>query len=217
MSGRAGALLAGAAVAAAILAWVMTSGSEALPEQPAPSAAPAPTGRVPAPDIARFAGAPPRPPRMLPPGSLDPVVMQPPAPPGSSAAAPPPTTEGSVPLDRAPQLPLDAGPRFPMSAQGIKAAIAEAKPELQHCYEEWSKVSPSLQGTLAIGFRISDDGVVTRVRLVEDAGMGNAAFEGCVLSVMGDLRFDATEAGGDLEVTYPLIFSNDGGGSSFRK
>ena len=67
---------------------------------------------------------------------------------------------------------------------------------------------------LKIGFRITADGgadaVVDQVSIVEDAGMGNVAFEGCVLSVMQDLRFDPPEKG-SLTVKYPIVFSNDGG------
>lgn len=64
-----------------------------------------------------------------------------------------------------------------------------------------------------IGFRIAArggaDAVVDEVHLTGDAGMGNIAFEGCVLPVMSSLRFDAPPEGVIL-VTYPLTFSNDG-------
>jgi hypothetical protein len=108
----------------------------------------------------------------------------------------------------------DGGVRFPLTRDGIKAAVEDAKPQVRECYEEWLKANPALSGQLKIGFRIAADGgpeaVVDQVRLVGDAGMGNLAFEGCVLSVMGGLRFDAPPEG-TLNVSYPFTFSNDGG------
>ncbi|MBL8949566.1 MAG: AgmX/PglI C-terminal domain-containing protein, partial [Myxococcaceae bacterium] len=169
---------------------------------------------VPRPEV-----APPSPQVALPRPPVERLEVRPGVPPGSSATAPPPppsAASGEAPATAGgtPSFPLDAGVRFPLTGPGIRAAVQDAKADIQHCYEAWSKVSPSLGGRLVIGFRISGDGgpeaTVDRVRLTEDAGMGNAAFEGCVLSVMSDLRFDAPPSG-DLEVTYPFIFSNDAG------
>jgi len=202
---RATALFVLVAVAAAVIAWMLASRPEPLPEPPA-SAAPV---WGPKPPLGPNDWPLPRmPPGRMPPSNGLGLPAPAPMPPGSSAAAPP---VEAPPAPGTPHFPLDAGVRFGLTGAGIKAAVQDAKADIQHCYEEWSKVSPSLQGRLLVGFRISDGGVVDRVRLVEDAGMGNAAFEGCVLSVMSDMRFDAPEAGGDLEVTYPLVFSNDGG------
>ncbi len=211
MSSRAAGLLLLVAVAAGLLAWWLAAGSEPVPQEPKAVEGSVPRGPPPGIELLDDPTVPPpRPFRQPPPRG---ETLQPP--PGAMTAPPPGALTGPVALapasGEAPRFPLDAGVRFPLSAQGIKAAVQDAKPDLQQCYEEWTKLSPSLQGHLKIGFRISDGGVVDRVRLVEDAGMGNTAFEGCVLSVMSDLRFDPPESG-DLEVTYPIAFSTDGGG-----
>ena len=65
-------------------------------------------------------------------------------------------------------------------------------------------------GTNTVLLLVGERGADGRVRIVEDAGMGHVPFEGCVLSVMSSMRFDAPPEG-NLEVTYPLLFSHDGG------
>jgi len=59
-----------------------------------------------------------------------------------------------------------------------------------------------------IAAMVAKTAVVDQVHLTEDAGMGNAAFEGCVLSVMSSLHSTRRKEG-TLSVTYPLMFSSD--------
>ncbi|MBK7860569.1 MAG: AgmX/PglI C-terminal domain-containing protein [Archangiaceae bacterium] len=153
--------------------------------------------------------------------------------PGASASAPPvamvmpAVPQAEVGADPRPIMPpgmrlpvanygADGGVRFPLSGDGIRAAVADARPQVRECYEAWLKVNPQLQGRLKVAFRITSDGgteaTIDQVHLVGDAGMGNLAFEGCVLSVMSGLHFDPPPQGA-LEVTYPLSFSSADAGS----
>ncbi len=110
---------------------------------------------------------------------------------------------------------VDGGVRFAISREGIKAAMRGAIPELKDCYEAWLKVKPGLAGKIVPRFTIdTDDGEVGKVTQVSlgDAGLGHAAFEGCVLNVVSDLRFDAP-MDGEVQVTYPLVFENRDAGT----
>lgn len=119
--------------------------------------------------------------------------------------------------DSAGQDPGDAPPpaRWKTSADGIKGAIQASLPEIRECYEEWLKVSPSIGGTLKVNFTIGEDkddpdgGRVSEISLGK-SGIGHVAMEGCVLNVFQGLSFERPE-GGQLKVTYPLIFSADAG------
>ncbi|MCC7384400.1 MAG: AgmX/PglI C-terminal domain-containing protein [Deltaproteobacteria bacterium] len=116
---------------------------------------------------------------------------------------------GAEPSDTAPPA------RWKTSADGIKGAIQASLPEIRECYEEWLKVSPSIGGKLKVSFTIGEDkddpdgGRVREVNLGE-SGIGHIAMEGCVLNVFQGLSFERPE-GGQLKVTYPLIFSSDAG------
>jgi hypothetical protein len=103
---------------------------------------------------------------------------------------------------------LDAGTLHRFDGAGLDEAMRAAMPEVDHCYAEWLKVQPALGGRMKVQFTIaSDDGVTGQVSHVSvgDAGTGNVAFEGCVLSVISALRFEPP-LNGEMNVTYPLAF-----------
>jgi TonB family protein len=86
--------------------------------------------------------------------------------------------------------------------------MRSAMPEIDRCYEDWLKSQPTLGGRMNVRFTIStDDGVEGQVSQVSvvDAGTGNIAFEGCVLSVISALRFEPPLSG-ETTVSYPLAF-----------
>jgi hypothetical protein len=103
---------------------------------------------------------------------------------------------------------VDGGGLHRFDKQGLDEAMASAMPEIDACYEEWLKIQPSLGGRMNARFTINtDDGVEGRVSQVSvgDGGAGNIAFEGCILSVISELRFDPP-LGGEMHVSYPLAF-----------
>ncbi len=110
----------------------------------------------------------------------------------------------------------DAGTRYALNTEGIRAAINSAVPEMKECYEAWQKLDPSLQEKMTISFVLSSDGGqqsnFDEVHVMAGPDVGHVAFEGCVLSVVSSLRFDAPAGGGQMMVRYPMTFSPGDGG-----
>lgn len=130
---------------------------------------------------------------------------------GPSAVAPAvaPQGPGSLTPRQTSGGATDAGVRFALDRSGIQAAIESALPEVRDCYESWLGMQRDLGGRLAVTFTIdTDDGEVGRVThlALGDGGVGNVAFEGCVLSSLKDLRFEPPLEG-PMNVTYPMKFS----------
>ena len=99
--------------------------------------------------------------------------------------------------------------RFPTSEEGINDAIREELSEIRECYQAWLNLEPDLEGQIEVTFVISDvDGVgeVTSTELQDRTTTDHTLFEGCVLNVMSDLRFEAPADGGEVVVNYPFIF-----------
>jgi hypothetical protein len=103
---------------------------------------------------------------------------------------------------------VDAGGLHRFDKEGLHETMQSAMPEIDLCYEEWLKVEPKLGGRMNVRFTINtEDGVEGQVSQVSvgDAGTGNVAFEGCVLSVISALRFEPP-LDGEITVSYPLAF-----------
>jgi hypothetical protein len=89
--------------------------------------------------------------------------------------------------------------------------MQEAVPEIKKCYEAWLQVNPKLAGTVNISFTVSPskdapgEGRITKSSLA-DSSLGHVAMEGCVLSVVDDLRFDAPLE--ETEVRFPIKMSS---------
>ncbi len=82
-------------------------------------------------------------------------------------------------------------------------------PDLEHCYEEWLKLQPTLTRRMQLALTIdTDDGVHGRITKasIPDAGAETFAFDSCILSVVSELRFEPPLSG-PLKVTYPLAFT----------
>lgn len=101
--------------------------------------------------------------------------------------------------------------RFTADASGIAAALQEAVPDIKKCYEAWLQVNPKLAGTVTVSFTLSPstdapaEGRITKTG-VADSSLGHLAMEGCLLSVVDDLRFDAPP--GELQVRFPITMSS---------
>jgi len=101
---------------------------------------------------------------------------------------------------------------WPIDKEGIRGAVNEALPEIKECYEEWLKVSPNLGGKVVVTFTIKavegeESGKVTQVALADQSTIGHKPMEGCVLSVVEDLKF-ARPADGEIKITYPMLLAN---------
>ncbi len=93
---------------------------------------------------------------------------------------------------------MDGGVRYTLDRNGIQNAVKSALLEVKDCYESWLAMRRGLGGRLVLTLTIdTDDGVDGRVTSLAfaDGGIGNVAFEGCVLSSFSDLHFDHRSMG----------------------
>lgn len=213
--------------AGAIGLWSATRSGDPSTAAAPPEAA----GAHPSPPERATAPAPRDPPRRPPPSSRRPTHPAAPTgawpPSGGSAGWTGPSAEASgeaqrqrADLDDEPLADDDPPLRtiWPVDREGIQGAVKEAIPELKHCYEEWLKQDPALEGKLVLDFsidvpedgRTAEDGTelaaITTIA-VRDSTMEHPWMEACAMSVFGDLHFDPP-AGGGVEVSYPVIFAS---------
>lgn len=104
--------------------------------------------------------------------------------------------------------------QWPIDAEGIRAAVADSLPQIRECYEEWLKTNDAIKGKVKVQFTIELDespealqknrGKITAVE-IKDSTLKHKLLEGCVGSVMGDLKFDAPQ-NGKTTVSYPIEF-----------
>lgn len=112
----------------------------------------------------------------------------------------------------------EGGLVYAPDATGIRAAMAEATPQIKDCYEAWIRERPELAGKLKLTFTIAqpegeaeagrEDERIARVTRVSvaDSTVDHALLEGCVMNVTSGLKFDPPEAD-ELTVQYPFVFS----------
>ncbi len=116
-------------------------------------------------------------------------------------------TQSEIPLEPSPDL-IDGGIQHSLDPAGLRQALWSAMPEIEHCYLAWLRIQPNLGGRFNVRLTIDTldrrEGQVTGVSL-SDAGVGNLAFEGCILSVVAALRF-APPLHGKIELSHPLAF-----------
>ncbi len=153
----------------------------------------------------------------------EPAVTRPHTAPGSQAAATPnqpddvspPALDDELEHDEPDDERSDAVSDrsiWPVSREGIQGAMTESTPGIVECYEGWLSQNPELAGKIVVSFQIapSDTGEnLSKVQQVDlDAStVGHAFMEGCVLSVVEELRF---EGGESTTVSYPFIFRQTG-------
>lgn len=100
---------------------------------------------------------------------------------------------------------------FGTDRAGIRSAIRASVPDLKNCYAPWLGLNPQLHGRIVTSFTIEaakGGGPIAKVTRVEvlKGKLGNRFLEGCVLSVLSDLRFHPPKDG-YLTVHYPMIFT----------
>jgi hypothetical protein len=95
---------------------------------------------------------------------------------------------------------------FALDEQGVAAAVALRRPDLEACYETALFHSPDLQGTLTLVMQVEpqEGEPFGRVTAVETDGDFEATvFEGCVATVFEELKFDTKEP---TTLRYPVTF-----------
>lgn len=182
-----------------------------------PPSAPTPGSAVDSADA-----GPPRPARREAPG---PVVADPeggaadriPAPPLVATIWEDPSGDGGTDLspgaaDDPVPVPGPAVELLPVDEEGIDVAVFPRLRDIRECYQAWLEAQPDLEGRIVVRFVVAGRGgvgVVNRISIVEGTTTGNTLFEGCVMNVMSDLRFEPPPAGGTVEVDYPFVFRSE--------
>ncbi len=93
----------------------------------------------------------------------------------------------------------------------IQARLEEDMiPGARHCFNRLLVDNPGYSGTVIMKFSIVADeelgGVVEEVSLGESAGIKDEGMRSCLEDAMYELMFDPPEAGGSVQVEYPLEF-----------
>lgn len=95
---------------------------------------------------------------------------------------------------------------FPLDQEGIATALETRKRDLKACYETALFHTPNLAATLTLVLTVEPAGdQFGQISKVDTEGSLDAVvFEGCVSTIVQELKFDATET---TVVRYPLTFT----------
>jgi hypothetical protein len=132
------------------------------------------------------------------PSSPAPVV----APAAEPLATPPP----------AQPAPVEAKHTHAMDLDGIRGAMREASGEIKACYETYLSSYPDeAGGKITLEFDIEgrgDHSVVTGATVAESS-VASLYMEGCVVTSMEDVAFEAKPDGEVATVSWPFVFRNE--------
>jgi outer membrane biosynthesis protein TonB len=120
------------------------------------------------------------------------------------AKAHPPPDDGSIPKVRAGTVTV--GPAYPPEL--LRRVMRTRVPELRLCYASLQSSDADARGRGQLSFTIGSDGAVAAASLT--MGFDAPELVDCVLSVMRATRFPEPPGGGQLIVTYPLVFIPEG-------
>ena len=104
---------------------------------------------------------------------------------------------------------------YPVDRDGIQAAMTSQIDSIRQCYDAWIQKNPDIEGKLVLGFTIEPDGEapeeasVRGVEIKDGSTVDHVFLEGCVVSAVDELRFEAPRDGGVMTVNYPFMFSNE--------
>jgi len=87
----------------------------------------------------------------------------------------------------------------------LSSGFTRAQGDFKACYDERVKMKPTLGGTLTLALRISADGAVDAVDVLQDE-LADGDLAACVVARARSLRFAVPEFAAPLDVTYPLRF-----------
>ena len=92
-----------------------------------------------------------------------------------------------------------------LSPSQIRSAFHRASGGFRRCYDRRAKVRPKLAGTLNLALTVLPDGSTKDARIAED-GIGDGPLAKCVRDRLREMHFVAPKYGGEVDVTYPLVF-----------
>jgi len=97
---------------------------------------------------------------------------------------------------------------LPATAEGVRAAVLEARPEIARCFAGWQPVDAGVPSLPTVSFRVAgvpgaaDELPRVTAVTVSLRGVRQPSLERCLLAVLSQIRFEAS-AGAVLEVSYP--------------
>ena len=107
----------------------------------------------------------------------------------------------------------DARERGAIDRHYIRDAVHEVVPLLRECYELRLEAEPDMQGRLLVEFRIGGEpdvgGVIEEVLIGEDSSLQDDDLHECIRETFYTLELPAPEAGGYVDVTYPIQLAPD--------
>ncbi len=88
----------------------------------------------------------------------------------------------------------------------VQRAIRSRLRAIQACYEHRLNLNPTLNGKVAIEFRVEEVGSVSHVRITDNT-TGDSGMDECVAAPLRSLRFNPGPTGGFVTVAYPFVFA----------
>ena len=104
---------------------------------------------------------------------------------------------------------------YPTDYAGIKAAMEGRIDDIKECYDAWVTKNPEIEGKIVLGFDIEPDeeapaeAGVRSVQILDGSTVDHVFLEGCVVSAVEEMRFEAPADGGSLTVNYPFLFRSE--------
>jgi hypothetical protein len=87
----------------------------------------------------------------------------------------------------------------------IQREVRRAQPQLRTCYELSLQAQPEAGGKVTVAFQIGPDGHVRQSKVL-NSELTWAPSLTCLLRVVDGLEFPPPQGGGNVDITYPLIF-----------
>ena len=88
----------------------------------------------------------------------------------------------------------------------VKSHLAQ----IRYCYQRELAKNPKLFGKIVVKFIIAKDGTVSSAT-TQSSTMNNPVCESCITSRFLRMRFPAPKGGGIVTVSYPFVFTSQGG------
>ena len=90
----------------------------------------------------------------------------------------------------------------------ISKRVGAKQRSITRCYEKALLSNPELSGKVTLQWTVKLDGSVKRGNTrVADSTLNNAKVEGCMMRVIGRLKF-AKPDGGQCVIRYPFVFNS---------
>ncbi len=93
-----------------------------------------------------------------------------------------------------------------LSPEQINRVVRRNAAAIRMCYETQLQRQPNLRGQITVAWTITLSGGVSGARLASSS-MRNTSVEGCVVRVVGRMRFPEPD-GGTVQVSYPFTFGS---------